>query len=117
VEDQPEVLAVTRVTLERSGYTVIAAATGMEALEEARIHGSTIAMLLTDVVMPGMSGRELATALRHNQPRLRALYMSGYTDGIIVHHGVLDPDVAFIQKPFTPNALLSKVRERLDAAS
>jgi two-component system cell cycle sensor histidine kinase/response regulator CckA len=117
VEDQPEVLAVTRATLERHGYAVIAAATGMEALEQARIHGSTIAMLLTDVVMPGMSGHELATALLHNRPTLRVLYMSGYTDGIIVHHGVLDPDVAFIQKPFTPNALLSRVRERLDAAS
>jgi PAS domain S-box-containing protein len=115
VEDQPEVLAVTRATLERHGYAVIGAATGMEALEQARTHGSTIAMLLTDVVMPGMTGRELATALLHNHPTLRVLYMSGYTDGIIVHHGVLDPDVAFIQKPFTPNALLSKVRERLDA--
>ena len=96
---------------------MIAAASGLEALEKARSHGSAIAMLMTDMVMPGMSGRELATALLHNQPTLRVLYMSGYTDGIIVHHGVLDPDVAFIQKPFTPSALLSRVRERLDAAS
>jgi CheY-like chemotaxis protein len=117
VEDQPEVLAVTRATLERHGYTVIAAASGSEALEKARLHGSTIGMLMTDMVMPGMSGHELATALLHHQPTLRVLYMSGYTEGRIVHHGVVDPDVAFIQKPFTPNALLAKVRDRLDAAS
>jgi two-component system NtrC family sensor kinase len=117
VEDQPEVLAVTRSTLERHGYTVIAAASALEALQQARIHGSTVALLLTDVVMPGMSGRELATTLRRDRPALRVLYMSGYTDGIIVHHGVLDPDVSFIQKPFTLNALLARVRERLDADS
>lgn len=78
-----------------------------------REHTQPIDLLLTDVVMPSVSGQELVKQLQHSHPEIKILYTSGYTDDAIVRHGVLEPGVAFIQKPFTPNALLAKVREVL----
>ena len=115
VEDQPEVRAVARAILARHGYTVLEAAHGEEALQIVEQHHDDIHLLLTDVVMPAISGRELARRLLERRPHVRVLYTSGYTDDAIVHHGVIEPGVAFIQKPFTRVDLLRKVREVLDA--
>ena len=115
VEDQQEVRNATHDMLARYGYTVLAASSGAEALDLAARQGGAIDLLLTDVVMGGMSGRELARRLAEVRPTVRVLYMSGYTDDAIVRHGVLAPGVAFLHKPFSPRALASKVREVLDA--
>ena len=101
--------------LRASGYAVIAAAGGKEALEAAERHGKPVDLLLTDVVMPGMNGRELAQELARRKLVKRTLYMSGYTDEAIVQHGVLEPGIAFIYKPFTVEALTLKLREVLDS--
>ncbi len=114
VEDQAEVRALIRKVLESRGYRVLVAATGANALPMAEEYTGDIHLLVTDVIMPGMTGRDVAEQLVHRRPRLRVLYMSGYTDNAIVHRGVLEPGVAFLQKPFTPDALARKVREVLD---
>jgi signal transduction histidine kinase len=114
-EDQPEVRSVARAVLERYGYRVLEAKHGDEALRIVRAHREPIHLLLSDVVMPSMSGPELARLVQLEQSGIRILYASGYTDDAIVRHGVLDPGVAFLQKPFTPTALLRKIRELLDA--
>src|SRR5438477_7042753 len=114
-EDEPAVRAIARQALERQGYTVLAAPSGADALALAAQHGATIDLLLTDVVMPGMSGRDLADRLTAQRPGIRVLYMSGYTDNAIVRHGMLEPGLAYLQKPFRPDALVRKVREVLDA--
>jgi signal transduction histidine kinase len=114
-EDQPEVRSVACAVLERYGYRVLEASHGDEALRILRAHREPIHLLLSDVVMPSMSGPELARLVQLEHPGIRVLYASGYTDDAIVRHGVLDPGVAFLQKPFTPTALLRKVREMLDA--
>ena len=114
-EDQPEVRAMASAVLRRNGYTVLEASHGEEALAIVRRGIEPIHLLLSDVVMPVMSGRELARLVRAERPKIRVLYASGYTDDAIVSHGVLDPGVALLQKPFTPSALLRKVREMLDA--
>jgi two-component system cell cycle sensor histidine kinase/response regulator CckA len=116
VEDQPEVRAVTRETLRRYGYTVVESASGGEAVDAVRDRGGLIDLLVTDLVMPGMSGRALAEQFARHQPAARVLYMSGYTDDSVAQQGILEGDVAFIPKPFTPTALLRKVREVLDGA-
>jgi PAS domain S-box-containing protein len=115
VEDQLEVRGIIRATLLRNGYTVLEATTGEEALAVSRGHTSPIHLLFTDVVMPGLSGRRLAQTLAGERPGLRVIYTSGYTDDAIVRHGVLEPGLAFLQKPYTSNALLRKVREVLEA--
>jgi DNA-binding NtrC family response regulator len=98
--------------LGRQGYNVLDASGATEAL---RISAKTsIDLLLTDVVMPDMSGRELADKMKSKRPAMKVVYMSGYTDNAIVHHGVLDPDVHFISKPFNLEALTTKVRQVLD---
>jgi two-component system cell cycle sensor histidine kinase/response regulator CckA len=99
----------------QQGYTVLEAANGEEALRVAREHGGDkIHLLLTDVVMPQMGGKELADQLKLLIPEIKILYTSGYTDNAIVHHGVLDPGTHFLQKPFSPKMLSRKVREVLD---
>lgn len=115
VEDEPLVRGLALRVLREQGYRVLEAANGGEAIRMAQMHaGEEIHLLLTDVVMPGMTGRELADSLRPLLPNMRVLYMSGYTDHAMVHHGVLAKGVNYIEKPFTVNALTHKVREVLD---
>jgi PAS domain S-box-containing protein len=114
VEDEPGILRMTRMMLERLGYTVLAASKPGEAIDLVHKHGGEIHLLITDVVMPEMNGRELAKNLVLNFPNLKCLFMSGYTANVIAHHGILDKGVHFIQKPFTRKALAIKVRECLD---
>ncbi len=113
VEDDALVRKVARAILDRAGYVVLEASTGSEALTLAEQHPATIHLLLTDVVMPRMSGPELADRLRVRHPATKALFMSGYTDRSIVHQGLLDSGVAFLQKPLTPDNLLRRIREVL----
>ena len=116
VEDDAAVRSVIIAMLEGSGYTILEARNGNEALEIYKKHDGEIHLLLSDVVMPGMSGRELAEKISEQHPRMRILFMSGYTDNAIQHHGVLDSDTAFIEKPFSPVQLTGKIREVLDGA-
>jgi two-component system, cell cycle sensor histidine kinase and response regulator CckA len=114
VEDDDDVRALARETLEGHGYAVIPAAAPAEALRLAGRHAGPIHLLVTDVVMPQLSGRGLAEQLTPDRRDLRVLYISGYTDDAIVRHGVLEEGTAFLQKPFPPYTLLVKVREVLD---
>jgi CheY-like chemotaxis protein len=112
-EDEEAVRRLAKTVLVNAGYTVFEAAIGSEAISIAE-NGKRIDLLLTDVVMPGTSGKELARNIQRLVPGIRVLYMSGYTDDAIVHHGVIDPGTPFLEKPFTPDSLLRKVREILD---
>src|SRR5437016_6107550 len=114
VEDAAPVRSLARKSLESYGYTVLEAADGPAALDLAARHPRGIDILVTDVVMPGMSGRELAERLAPARPAMRVLYTSGYTDDAMVRQGVLRAGVAFLQKPFVPETLARKVREVLD---
>ena len=116
-EDEPVVRGLARRILESNGYTVFEARDGVEALEICERHQEVIHLMVTDVVMPKMSGRELAKRLETLRPAMKVLYLSGYTENAIVHHGVLDPGTAFLQKPFTPDHLARKVREVLDGTA
>jgi two-component system, cell cycle sensor histidine kinase and response regulator CckA len=114
VEDEAVLRNLAQEILEMSGYRVLVAATGEEALHISKQHEGEIHLLLTDVVMPGISGPELETKLKAQRPAIKVLFMSGYTDEAIVQHGVLNENVDFIQKPFTAISLLKKIREVLD---
>ena len=116
VEDEEGVRELARDILRASGYTVLEARNGPEALLLGERHQGPLDLLLTDVVMPRMSGRELAERMGPLRPDLSVLYMSGYTDDAVIRHGVLGADTAFLQKPFTPAALVQRVRETLDLA-
>ncbi|WP_205743377.1 response regulator [Geobacter sp. FeAm09] len=105
---------MTKILLERQGYRVLAANSPSEALRLAQEHAADIRLLMTDVVMPGMNGRELAKNLAPLCPKVKCLFMSGYTANVIAHHGVLDEGVYFISKPFSLPDLAAKVREVLD---
>jgi PAS domain S-box-containing protein len=115
VEDEESVRQLVRETLEAKGYKVLEADHGAAALRIVSAHQGAIDMLITDVVMPGMSGRELARQLATSHPQTKVLYLSGYTEDAIVHQGVLDPGTAFLQKPFTLQMLSRKVREVLSS--
>jgi len=114
VEDEAAVLAVERRMLERLAYQVLCASSPAEAIRLATEHPGEIHLLLTDVVMPEMNGRELATRLLRLRPKLRCLYMSGYTADVIAHEGVIAPDVHFVQKPFSRDQLAAAVRDALE---
>jgi signal transduction histidine kinase/CheY-like chemotaxis protein len=116
-EDEDGVRALTRTALQRYGYTVLEARDGVEAISICQQHEGPVHLLLTDVVMPGMSGRELAESLSPFRPETKVLYMSGHTDDAIVRHGILDSSVPFLQKPFAVGVLIYKVREVLESRS
>jgi two-component system cell cycle sensor histidine kinase/response regulator CckA len=115
VEDEDSVRAMVSKVLRSKGYTVLEASQGQEALQVSEHHEGPLQLMVTDVVMPHMSGRELAEKLASFRPAMGVLYMSGYPDKAIIHHGVLEAGTAFLQKPFTLNALEWKVREVLDS--
>jgi two-component system, cell cycle sensor histidine kinase and response regulator CckA len=113
VEDETQVRDFEVRILEQLGYAVLAAANGEEAIAASRAHPGEISLLVTDVVMPNMSGRQVADALLSSRPALRVLYLSGYTENTVVNHGVLDSNVDFLSKPFSRDALARKIREIL----
>jgi CheY-like chemotaxis protein len=115
VEDEAAVLTLSRRALEAQGYVVLAANDPTDALRVVERHGGPIHLLLTDVVMPGSSGRELADRLVARRPDIRVLYMSGYPGDAVVQHGSLPVGSAFVQKPFSPDGLARKVRDVLDS--
>ncbi|MDR3579587.1 MAG: PAS domain S-box protein [Oryzomonas sp.] len=115
VEDEPAILKITAIMLEKQGYRVLRANTPGEAIHMAREHTGVIHLLMTDVVMPEMNGRDLAKSLLSLYPHMKRLFMSGYTADVIAHHGVLEEGVHFIQKPFILAGMAAKVREALDA--
>ena len=114
-EDDDAVRAIARETLERAGYRVLAAPDGTAALALASEHAGTIDLLLTDVIMPGMNGRELADTLSRRRPGIRVLFASGYTDNVLADQDALAPGVTLLDKPFTPAELEAKVRDMLTA--
>ena len=114
VEDEPVILEVSREMLAQLGYVVLVASTPGEALRQAETHAAEIKLLITDVVMPKMNGRDLAKLISNIKPGLKCLFISGYTANVIANHGVLDEGVHFLQKPFSMKDLASKVRQALE---
>jgi two-component system cell cycle sensor histidine kinase/response regulator CckA len=117
VEDEPAVRELTRMVLAAQGYSVVEALNSEDAERLSETHGTQIHLLLTDVVMPGLSGRELARRITARHPKMKVLYMSGYTQNVIAGGGTLETGIAFLQKPFAPATLVEKVRDVLDGHS
>jgi len=115
VEDDSQLRQLCSSVLSHCGYSVLVAGTPEEGIEICKANHRNIRLLVTDVVMPGMNGRQLAERIQHVCPKIRVLYISGYTNNAIVHYGVLDPGLWFLPKPFTLSALIAKVREVLDS--
>jgi CheY-like chemotaxis protein len=115
VEDDHQIRSLCKRVLVRMGYEVLVASDGSEALAICGQRGGLIHLVLTDIVMPTMSGKQLAKHLSRTRPDAKILFMSGYTPNAIVHDGVVDPGVALLQKPFSPEGIAKKVREVLDA--
>ncbi|RJP35542.1 MAG: PAS domain S-box protein [Candidatus Omnitrophota bacterium] len=115
VEDEEIVRRLLHNVLQKHGYTVLTAGYSAEAFQLVEQYGDQIHLLITDIILPRISGREVAEQIQKSYPRIRVLYMSGYTDNAIVHHGILNEGIAFLQKPFTPDILLHKIREILDS--
>jgi CheY-like chemotaxis protein len=113
VEDEAQVRDLEVRMLKQLGYTVLAAANGEEAMDVSHAHAGEIALLVTDVVMPNMSGKQVADAMRSRRPQLKVLFLSGYTENTISHHGVLDSSVDFLSKPFSRETLSNKIRDIL----
>jgi len=113
-EDNEQVREMTNEILTCQGYKVLIAENGRDALAALDQHDGPVHLLLTDVIMPDMNGRELSEQIAAREPDMKVIFMSGYTDNVITHHGVTDPGVNFIQKPFSVKALAAKVREVLD---
>jgi two-component system cell cycle sensor histidine kinase/response regulator CckA len=116
VEDDKTILNLVRKILKLYGYNVLEAQDGEDALKVIEAYEDPIHLMLTDVIMPGMNGRELAERIMLVSPKTKVLYMSGYTDDAISHLGVLKPGMEFIEKPFSPESLALKVRKVLDAS-
>jgi two-component system cell cycle sensor histidine kinase/response regulator CckA len=114
VEDEDVVRSLAVDVLKTAGYRILEAASGTDALALTERFEGRIHLMVTDVVMPKMSGRELAKRLAPLRPDMKVIYVSGYTENAIVHHGILEADTAFLQKPFAPDTLLRKVRSVLD---
>lgn len=114
VEDEPGILEMTRTMIEQKGYTVLSAASPAAAVQMGRDCTDRIHLLITDVIMPEMNGRDLAEQMRSLFPDIRVLFMSGYTANVIVHQGMLDKGVDFLQKPFSTNDLALKVRQVME---
>jgi two-component system, cell cycle sensor histidine kinase and response regulator CckA len=114
VEDEKPILKMSKLMLEKLGYKVLSAGTPSEAICLAEEHSGAIDLLITDVIMPGMNGRELSDQLNDLYPNIKTLFISGYTANVIAHHGVLDKDVSFIQKPFSKKELAVKIRKVLN---
>jgi two-component system cell cycle sensor histidine kinase/response regulator CckA len=112
-EDDPTVRELASRILQHAGYTVLSADHGAAAQDLARQHAGPLHLLLTDVIMPAMNGRQLAETLSEQRPEMRTLYISGYTSDVIANHGVLDEGIDFLEKPFNRKTLLERVRDVL----
>ena len=115
VEDEQRVRALAKLALEDAGYQVLAAASPEEAIRAAAAHTGRINVILTDVIMPLMNGRDLAEWIVERHPDSKVLFMSGYTDDTLLAHGVAVREMAFLHKPFTPTTLVQRVREVIDS--
>ena len=114
VEDEDIVRSLTRLVLQKNGYHVLEAGSGAEALRLCEQFTGPIHLMVTDVMMPKMTGRQLAERLAAPRPTMKVLYLSGYTDEAVVRHGALDLDMPFLQKPYSTDVLARRVRELLD---